>query len=368
VSARRPASTPAVLLRTTPPLPLPCSRVADTLPAGRVNVSFRVDSASSGYGQAVFGRNGWQVTLDGTGALYQYMAHPTIYGLSFGAIGLGGGTPLVISGAGFSSTPAANQVLLAGVPCSVTQASATSLTCIPGAAASATPAFVNGPGVLWNATSSPVAYRGATWLGGRGMLHRVWNGVSDVSRMPSLAPSIEQINTDSVFGYSFNQLDNYMEEFTGFFVPPVTANYSFYVRGDDHHVSATLSPGVGDPYTPRTLLLLLLPLLLQEFYLSTDSSPANLTRIAYTGYAATFFDSSTQISRPLLLRAGQAYFTRVLHREGGGGDYFDSGVRISSNDGPIANFSSETQRVYRSTPEVQRITLNTIVIREVQVR
>lgn len=40
------------------------SNVADSQPAGRVNVSLRVDDPNSGYGQALPTRNSWQVCVD----------------------------------------------------------------------------------------------------------------------------------------------------------------------------------------------------------------------------------------------------------------------------------------------------------------
>ena len=40
--------------------PPPCSGISPLLPAGRVNVSFRVDDAANGYGQAAPARNSWQ--------------------------------------------------------------------------------------------------------------------------------------------------------------------------------------------------------------------------------------------------------------------------------------------------------------------
>ena len=64
---------------------------------------------------------------------------------------------------------------------------------------------------------------------------------------------VSQVNADLLANRHFyyggtimgNNLNWYIEEQTGFFVPPVSANYSFYVRGDDLvsvELSTTSSP------------------------------------------------------------------------------------------------------------------------------
>jgi hypothetical protein len=185
-----------------------------------MNVSIRIDdpadgSSSRGLGQAVVGRNSWQVTLDGIGSLYEFTAHPTVHTLSFAAIGLGGGTALTIKGSGFSSTASANAVSLGGVPCIVTEASATLLVCTPGAAGSqTTPYSAPATGPAWGSTGGPAAYKGRMWPGGRGLLQRVWSGYSNWNLWtspPLPAPSFTTINTDAGFGYYFNDAYNYME-------------------------------------------------------------------------------------------------------------------------------------------------------------
>lgn len=142
----------------------------------------------------------------------------------------------------------------------------------------------------------------------------------------------------------------------GYFVPPVDGNYTFYVRGDDY----------------------------VAMFLSTDSSPANLTRIAYNpgaenlyqGYQSFFvyppnwygFGAVSallgQISKPIPLVGGTPYFTRVLHSQINGPTWFDTAVRISTNDPIVA---SEPQRRLRSTPTVQLLQIQTAIVREVQV-
>lgn len=145
----------------------------------------------------------------------------------------------------------------------------------------------------------------------------------------------------------------YLQELTGFFVPPVDGNYTFYIRGDDG----------------------------TAFLLSTDSSPARLRLVAQSTtyqpdatFGSFFFTSPSsgwglgfagQVSAPIPLRAGTPYFSRALHVQGGGGGYFDMAVRISTK---APNFGSEAQRTLRSTPTVLKVQTLSAVVREVQVR
>jgi len=79
-----------------------------------------------------------------------------------------------------------------------------------------------------------------------------------------------------------------VQDFTGFFVPPVSANYSFYTRGDDA----------------------------VSIVLSTGEDRAGGRRIAAnTWNIGTFFWVPEQISAPVWLNAGQRYWFRARHSE-----------------------------------------------------
>jgi hypothetical protein len=97
----------------------------------------------------------------------------------------------------------------------------------------------------------------------------------------------------------------YTQEFTGFFVPPVTAQYAFYVVGDDT----------------------------VDVYISANSSaaPGAMTRIAGLTAASDargFFTRAGQISSPRTLLASQRYYFQVRHTQNTGNDYFSLGMRI----------------------------------------
>ena len=102
----------------------------------------------------------------------------------------------------------------------------------------------------------------------------------------------------------------FLHDMTGFFVPPVSANYSFYTRGDDFVL----------------------------VHLSTTSSPNNLTLIAHTaewtynwwtyGQARSLYEVSRQISKKIYCEAGKPYYFRILHEDTSGADWFDVAIRV----------------------------------------
>lgn len=87
----------------------------------------------------------------------------------------------------------------------------------------------------------------------------------------------------------------YGERIYGYLVPEVTGTYTFWTAGDND----------------------------VDLYLSTDSNPANATRIAYvSGWTPyqVWNVSTTQKSVAITLSAGQAYYIEAVHKESGGSD------------------------------------------------
>ena len=296
------------------------------LEAGRYNTTVRVHDAVAGYGDAYYSSR-TQGVEPVTGRLYRLTVHPEVTSLSYATTGLGGGAELAISGSGFSWDAEDNDVRLGGVPCAVTSSTPNEIRCIPGPAPAA----------------SNVSVAAGVWYpGGRGLLHKLWLGNPVYNENPiSQNPSKAWVNTDSAQGVSFNELEQYTQELTGFFVPPVTANYSFWVRGDDYAV----------------------------VWLSPDASPVNKVKVAYAGsWVNSWAQYGGQVSAPVALQAGQPYWFQTRHTEGSSQDYFDIGLRIHLDGNPAAQamFGTENHRRYRSVPEHQRIAITTDVTREMQ--
>ena len=321
--------------------------------AGRYNISFEVrDPAlglTDGYGQAARTRIAKQVAPGAMGGVYHVTIVPTVTSVSSTMSGLLGGSDLTISGAGFSSAPGGNAVFLLAsdgtggdvwVPCTVSSSTSTSLTGSPGAAAGSTILF----GVAGNA-SAP-----RTFSGGAGLLHNVYLGAGNAvttdfyARPPLSTPSISLINADGIRGYYNNEVATlYSQLLVGYFTPPVTANYSFYLRGDD---SIAL-------------------------FLSTDETPGNKTLIASVpGYTPSFWSYASQESTPRNLIAGQRYWMQVQHLQGTGGDFLDVGMRVFADGNAEATAYygvNALQEEFASVPDVQNVQTVTDIVREQQV-
>jgi hypothetical protein len=134
-----------------------------------------------------------------------------------------------------------------------------------------------------------------------------WNATGDISTAPG------------------NYGDNYGDQMVGYFYPPATGNYIFYICSDDN----------------------------SSLYLSTDDTAANKKLIAqetaysnpreYTSSAGSstltakdssqFTGSQWPTKNTITLTAGKAYYIEALHNEGGGGD--NCSVAVSPPDGSI---------------------------------
>jgi len=114
---------------------------------------------------------------------------------------------------------------------------------------------------------------------------------------PDLVETIGTFETPSQFA------DSYGEKVFGFLLPPITGDYVFYIAADDQ----------------------------AALYLSSNAMPANKVLVAtesgwswprnWTGSSPGRVGTEN-ISRPIRLEAGQAYYVEALHKEGGGGDNF----------------------------------------------
>lgn len=297
--------------------------------AGRYNTSFEVRSQSitgPGYGQAFWRRASKQV--DNQGNVYHYTQHAAIDELSYTSTGINGGSVLTITGAGFS-TRNDNQVYLDNIPCTVIDATSTSIRCRPGS----------------TTQSSPTITTDVFYPGGAGLVHKVYRNVASNLIDPSTqgkVPTFVNVNTNALMGYYYNEDDYYVQTFQGFFIPPVTANYTFYIRGDDF----------------------------AGIFLSSTPSPANLTRIAFLpGWSTSLWGTTSQVSVPIYLQKNKPYYFYVIHQENAGGDYLDIALRIHTSGNTEAQnlLTNSNQKIFRSVPEVQTLSLTSTIIREKQV-
>ena len=120
------------------------------------------------------------------------------------------------------------------------------------------------------------------------------------------------LNNNPAFG---SLGDNYGDVTSGWLTPTASGYYTFFLWTDDSG----------------------------ELDMSPDSNPNNASEIASEATAGSGFvetnTATTQDSSPILLTAGQSYFIRILHSEGGGGDYAKVAWRISTDSTPAKNLT-----------------------------
>ncbi|HEY3322391.1 MAG TPA: PA14 domain-containing protein [Planctomycetota bacterium] len=144
---------------------------------------------------------------------------------------------------------------------------------------------------------------------GHGITREWWTGISgtavtDLTGNPAYPDSPTGTETVATFFEApTNWADNYGQRMHGYFIPPATGQYTFYIASDDN----------------------------SELWLSTDNTPANIVKIA----AVTSWTNSrawttyaSQKSAPISLTAGNRYYIRALQKEGGGGDNLAVGMDL----------------------------------------
>jgi hypothetical protein len=134
-----------------------------------------------------------------------------------------------------------------------------------------------------------------------GIFREYWNdipgsAITDLTGSPDYPASPTGagvfIRFDGTHG--FDDYENYGERYRGYLCPPADGRYTFWIAGDD----------------------------VAELYLSTDTNPANKTRIAAAPKGTSYQEWDTdplQQSLPITLKAGQPYYIEALHKQGTGG-------------------------------------------------
>lgn len=132
-----------------------------------------------------------------------------------------------------------------------------------------------------------------------------WTESSPIVFNTNLTPSGSVIQNRGLTGLS-NFGDLYTQRARGYITPTTTGNYTFYLSGDDN----------------------------TDFFLSTNTEPANKSRLAYIDdwtFANEFDKFPYQTSAPVFLQAGQAYYFEVLLSEERGDDHFAVHWTTSTN-------------------------------------
>ena len=116
---------------------------------------------------------------------------------------------------------------------------------------------------------------------------------------------------DSRSIYPADDHENYGARISGFVTPTTAGDYRFFVRSDDAG----------------------------ELWLSSNSSPANLGKIAEEANCCDAFHDpeAPETSEPIALKANTSYAVQFLYKEGGGGDYGQVAWRLEGDTTLAAN-------------------------------
>ncbi len=138
-----------------------------------------------------------------------------------------------------------------------------------------------------------------------GMLYERWDtaGTPDPLLTDTSTPDYSEIVSLAQWGYQDDDdlYSDYVGRLTGWIVPPVTGNYTFWILTDDN----------------------------SRLWLSTDADPANAVEIAreteWLGEDAWATAPEETVSAPIPLVGGNIYWIRGAYQEGGGGDHIRIG-------------------------------------------
>jgi hypothetical protein len=129
---------------------------------------------------------------------------------------------------------------------------------------------------------------------------QTWNQPGKLPRTPSFVEYRNSWESDQNVG------DQFFARFSGYFVPDISGRHEFFMNSDDSG----------------------------ELWISTDSSPANLVRVAYQptwgnrrNWTTEESGSNNTLGRelPLLeMATGEYRYMELLYKEGGGQDYADA--------------------------------------------
>ena len=133
--------------------------------------------------------------------------------------------------------------------------------------------------------------------GGRGLLREVWIGGDFwvIDRYPSeprsqLVSIQDKAYRDQTYSRDFGERNNFIQRYTGFFIPPVTSLYTFSILSDD----------------------------LSRWYISPSMNPDEMKLVAYANIHTSgqwnLYESQT--SAPMMMERGQYYYMEVYSNQG----------------------------------------------------
>ncbi|XP_061682368.1 PKHD1 like 1, tandem duplicate 1 [Syngnathoides biaculeatus] len=283
---------------------------------GHHNMTYILDG---NYGRSLTEKNLLRVSGQGQICMFQTFAEVLSVTPSDGSVM--GGTLLTIRGRFFDETDRSARVLAGGLPCEIKSLSDNEITCM-----------------TQRRPTDDRQTNTTIYPGGRGLKMQVWNNTR-----PSQLADIRSYN-ESKEGYWEQWIDSMPHTFaleldsissrtTGFFVPPASGNYTFYLNCDDRC----------------------------ELYFSNFGTPQDKVKVAYQpSYVSDYTKLASQKSEVMSLEKGNAYYLEILHQEYGGA----AGINLAAFR-PESPFTE--QQTNDAVNEVQHIVVEYEVFDEKQV-
>ncbi|XP_056378576.1 fibrocystin-L-like isoform X2 [Hyla sarda] len=277
---------------------------------GHLNMSFILDS---NYGRSLpdLSTN----FVSSVNKLTMYQSYAEITGIFPSSGGIQGGTIITISGRYFDQTDAPAKVLVGGQECQILGLTDTTITCRSPSQPSVLPSL---------------------FPGSRGLKVERWN----VSMALTDALKWNE-NSTGYAGFSWydgvsiswpSETNAFVARLSGFFVPPETDYYNFYIKGDDN----------------------------TALYFNESGDPTGKVKIAYSSYTTSYLWYSNQKSKTFYLQAGKPCYIEA---------YVQNVRSVAALD--VGLYSRKSSYIEQQTPdavnEVQNIQSQSANILETQV-
>eukprot|EP00361_Fabrea_salina_P003869 CAMPEP_0202427040 /NCGR_PEP_ID=MMETSP1345-20130828/1320_1 /ASSEMBLY_ACC=CAM_ASM_000843 /TAXON_ID=342563 /ORGANISM="Fabrea Fabrea salina" /LENGTH=3382 /DNA_ID=CAMNT_0049037631 /DNA_START=76 /DNA_END=10221 /DNA_ORIENTATION=+ len=259
-----------------------------------------------GYGNGDLLWTGAMHTL--SGEEYHFRTIAAVDSVSHSQSSSGGGLEVTIQGRSFPKETSKVSVEADGVECVVKSASFNEVKCVTGVS---------------DSVSS-----GTVFEGNGGLVREIWYSSDAFEDLIGVVEPNRTMHLSSL-RIPMNEREHMKSRIYGFFKPPRTGDYKFFITSDDS----------------------------AKVFLSTDSDSSNKqTIIDFNGHtgAIDYFINSNTVSEAVQLTQDQLCYLEIWHTQNSGGSLFSMGMEIPSDGNSYKNTLPLVQKFNIEPPEVVR--------------